>query len=49
VPGSKDYHPNIVNIALTPIGPGPWDRKKRTQLTATQRDLLCKQASAEFR
>lgn len=39
----------IVNIALTPIGPGPWDRKARAKLTPAQRDLLCKQASAEFR
>jgi len=40
---------NIVNIALTPIGPGPWDAKARMRLSQTQRDLLCKQASAEFR
>lgn len=40
---------HIVNIALTPIGPGPWDRKARAKLTSVQRDLLCKQASAEFR
>jgi hypothetical protein len=40
---------HIVNVALTPIGPGPWDRKARAKLTVPQRDLLCKQASAEFR
>lgn len=39
----------IVNIALTPIGPGPWDRKARAKLTPVQRDALCKQASAQFR
>eukprot|EP01032_Pedospumella_encystans_P011509 gene11509-13377_t len=53
VPISTQSHPTpserIVNIALTPIGPGPWDRKARAKLTPAQRDTLCKQASAEFR
>lgn len=40
---------NIVNIGLTPIGPGPWDLKSRTKLTAAQRNELCSQASMEMR
>lgn len=40
---------NIINISLTPIGPGPWDRKARAKLSNTQRELLSKQASEEFK
>jgi len=38
-----------VNIALTPLGPGPWDPRARAKLTAAQRDQYCRLASAEFR
>ncbi|KAJ1409956.1 histone deacetylase domain-containing protein [Ochromonadaceae sp. CCMP2298] len=44
---SPEHH--IVNVALTPIGPGPWDSRARAKLTPTQREVLCKQAGAEFR
>eukprot|EP01038_Epipyxis_sp_PR26KG_P007318 gene7318-9972_t len=40
---------NVVNIALTPLGPGPWDKRARAKLTASQREELCTQASIEFR
>jgi len=40
---------NIVNIALTPIGPGPWDQKARAKLTSANKDSLCAQASAELK
>lgn len=38
-----------MNIALTPIGPGPWDRPGRQRLTPAKRDDLCIKASHEFR
>lgn len=41
--------PQVINIALTPVGPGPWDRKKRATLTAQQKEQYCATASAEFR
>ena len=40
---------NIVNIAMTPLGPGPWDPPGRLKLTAKQRQALCKKASQELR
>jgi len=40
---------NIVNIGLTPIGPGPWDSKARSKLTLAQRQELCVLASNEMR
>lgn len=40
---------NIVNIGLTPIGPGPWDKKARAKLTSAQRHELCVSASNEMR
>ena len=40
---------NIVNIGLTPIGPGPWDSKARSKLTPAQRHELCVLASNEMR
>lgn len=45
----KDDEKNIVNITLTPVGPGPWDPVAREKLTQTKRDAYCKQASDEFR
>jgi acetoin utilization deacetylase AcuC-like enzyme len=41
--------PRIINVALTPIGPGPWDLKARLKLTVGQRNALCKQAGNELR
>jgi hypothetical protein len=46
---TAERNERIVNIALTPIGPGPWDRKARAKLTSAQREVLCKEASAQFR
>lgn len=40
---------NIVNIGLSPIGPGPWDSKARAKLNTTQRNELCTIASNEMR
>lgn len=40
---------NVVNVALTPIGPGPWDPKTRAKLTPAQMKQLSDAASAEFR
>lgn len=40
---------NIVNIGLTPVGPGPWDHKARHKLTQAKKDDCCARASAEFR
>ena len=40
---------HIINIELSPIGPGPWDIKARQRLSALQRQELCTQASLEFR
>ena len=39
---------NIVNIGLTPIGPGPWDPKSRAKLTKSQRLELISLANAEL-
>lgn len=39
----------VINITLTPIGPGPWDQKLRSKLTTAQKEGLCSQASCEFR
>jgi acetoin utilization deacetylase AcuC-like enzyme len=40
---------NIINITLSPVGPGPWDPVARGKLTQTKREGYCKQASEEFR
>jgi len=40
---------NVVNVALTPIGPGPWDAKARGKLTPSQLRQLTDAASAEMR
>ena len=40
---------NVVNIALTPVGPGPWDLKARAQLSEKKRKEACVQASRELR
>jgi hypothetical protein len=40
---------NIINIAMTPIGPGPWDPVSRSKLSVKQRDELCRKASFELR
>ena len=40
---------NVVNVALTPIGPGPWDPKTRAKLSASQLRQLTDAASAEMR
>ena len=42
-------HKNIINIALTPVGPGPWDLKGRGKLSPQQRLDLCQQAGNELR
>ena len=52
-PGSGDenvieVNPNIVNICLTPIGPGPWDDIARQKLSTMKRENLVKIASQEF-
>ena len=39
----------VINITLTPIGPGPWDQKLRSKLTTAQKEGFCSQASCEFR
>lgn len=44
-----ESHDNIINIALTPIGPGPWDPIGRQKLTSKQRLKLTERASAELR
>ncbi len=54
VPGSSQlFHVtpsnNIVNICLTPIGPGPWDNKARLKLLPKQRQILQQTASKEMR
>lgn len=41
--------PNIVNIGLTPVGPGPFDPRTRKRVTAAQRNEYCRTASTEFR
>jgi hypothetical protein len=44
-----DGSENIINIALTPIGPGPWDPVGRQKLSVKQRLKLTEKASAEMR
>jgi hypothetical protein len=39
----------ILNIPLSPLGPGPWDPKARQKLTPKQRQGLCAKASQEMR
>jgi hypothetical protein len=41
--------PKILNLPLTPLGPGPWDVKGRKKLSAKQRQVYCQQASQEMR
>jgi acetoin utilization deacetylase AcuC-like enzyme len=41
--------PRIINIGLTPVGPGPWDLKSRTNLSSKQRTELCRVAGLELR
>jgi hypothetical protein len=48
-PSSTPPSPNILNLPLSPIGPGPWDAKARRKLSLKQRQLYCEQASAEMR
>ena len=36
--GSKGY--NVINIGLTPVGPGPWSPPLRSKLTGKQRAQL---------
>ena len=45
--GSKGY--NVINIGLTPVGPGPWSPPLRSKLTGKQRAQLRAQASKELR
>ena len=40
---------NVVNVALTPLGPGPWDPKTRAKLTPAQLKQLTDAAGAEMR
>ena len=47
--GEEERCPRIINVALTPVGPGPWDIKARLKLTPNQRSVLCKQAGEELR
>ena len=47
--GESRVGPRIINVALTPIGPGPWDLKARLKLSVAQRNSLCKQAGDELR
>ncbi len=47
--GSDAADDNIVNISLTPVGPGPWDSKARAKLSSAQRRELINQASHEMR
>jgi acetoin utilization deacetylase AcuC-like enzyme len=46
---ANDPNENIVNIGLTPVGPGPWDQKGRLKLTHAQRRELINVANAELR
>lgn len=47
---TEDGHDaNVINISLTPIGPGPWDYKTRINLKPEKRLELCNIASQEFR
>jgi hypothetical protein len=45
----SDADRNIINIELTPVGPGPWDYKARGKLSGAHREELCAAASLEFR
>lgn len=45
----EDRRNNIINITMTPVGPGPWDQVTRAKLTAAKREAYCRQASDEFR
>jgi acetoin utilization deacetylase AcuC-like enzyme len=53
--GSERYDPatctgiNVVNVGLTPIGPGPCDRKGRAALSSKKRAEVCAGASSEMR
>lgn len=47
--GEDSDGPNVVNVGLTPLGPGPWDQKARIKLTQAQRADLVAAASREFR
>lgn len=46
---SNNSSPHILNIPLTPIGPGPWDLKGRKKMSQKQRNAYCQQASQEMR
>ena len=39
----------VINITLTPLGPGPWDQAARGKLTVRKREEFCHQASTEMR
>jgi acetoin utilization deacetylase AcuC-like enzyme len=45
----SDENKNIVNISMTPIGPGPWDPKAKHALSSAKKKELCAIASAEMR
>lgn len=47
--GDEQSAPNILNIPLTPIGPGPWDMKGRKKASLKQRQIYCEQASKEMK
>ena len=40
---------NIVNIALSPVGPGPWDIKAKAKLTKEIKKDFISLASTEYR
>jgi len=40
---------NIINIGLTPLGPGPWNQTVRSKLTQHAKAELCAAAALEFR
>ena len=48
-PEELNEHPNVMNISLTPVGPGPWDQKNRVRLSNAQKIEYCKLASQEMR
>lgn len=48
-PEEQAAEPNIVNIGLTPVGPGPFDPRTRKRVSTAQRNDYCRAASAEFR
>lgn len=45
----QENQDNILNIGLTPVGPGPWDPKQRAKLSTSHRAELCYKASREMR